>query len=226
MLDRLKIGGVIFDMDGVLTDTIELHYLTWQKIADDEGIHFDRQKNESLRGLSRRDSLMAILGNRVLPETNIEALLERKNKLFLESIATMTPDYLLPGVWDLLTELRDRQLKVGIASASRNVERVTQKLGIRHLIDVVTNVYCVDRPKPAPDVFLYAASQLQLAPSECVVVEDAAAGVKASLEAKMWVVGLGPVDRVGAAHVVLPDLEGVRWSDLCTRLDRCRSAKR
>ncbi|MGB7057253.1 MAG: HAD hydrolase-like protein, partial [Geitlerinemataceae cyanobacterium] len=91
MLDRLKIGGVIFDMDGVLTDTIELHYLTWQKIADDEGIHFDRQKNESLRGLSRRDSLMAILGNRVLPETNIEALLERKNKLFLESIATMTP---------------------------------------------------------------------------------------------------------------------------------------
>ncbi|MGB6168146.1 MAG: beta-phosphoglucomutase [Geitlerinemataceae cyanobacterium] len=226
MLDRLKIGGVIFDMDGVLTDTIELHYLTWQKIADDEGIHFDRQKNESLRGLSRRDSLMAILGNRVLPETNIEALLERKNKLFLESIATMTPDYLLPGVWDLLTELRDRQLKVGIASASRNVERVTQKLGIRHLIDVVTNVYCVERPKPAPDVFLYAASQLQLAPSECVVVEDAAAGVKAALEAKMWVVGLGPVDRVGAAHVVLPDLDGVRWSDLCTRLDRCRSAKR
>ncbi|MGB7274253.1 MAG: beta-phosphoglucomutase [Geitlerinemataceae cyanobacterium] len=226
MLDRLKIGGVIFDMDGVLTDTIELHYLTWQKIADDEGIHFDRQKNESLRGLSRRDSLMAILGNRVLPETNIEALLERKNKLFLESIATMTPDYLLPGVWDLLTELRDRQLKVGIASASRNVERVTQKLGIRHLIDVVTNVYCVERPKPAPDVFLYAASQLQLAPDECVVVEDAEAGVKAALEAQMWVIGLGPVDRVGAAHVVLPDLDGVRWSDLCTRLDRCRSAKR
>jgi beta-phosphoglucomutase len=214
----MTIRGVIFDMDGVLTDTIELHYQSWQQIADDQGIPFDRKANEALRGLSRRDSLMAILGARVLPDVKIEALLERKNQLFLDSIATMTSDYLLPGVWDLLTELRDRGLKIGIASASRNVERVTQQLGIRHLIDAVTNVYCVDRPKPAPDVFLYAAQQLHLAPQECVAIEDAEAGVKASLEAGMWVVGLGPVDRIGAAHVVLPDLDGVRWSDLCDRL--------
>jgi beta-phosphoglucomutase len=218
----MTIRGVIFDMDGVLTDTIELHYQSWQQIADDEGIPFDRQTNEALRGLSRRDSLMAILGDRILPEEKIEALLERKNQLFLESIANMTPDYLLPGVWDLLTELRDGGLKVGIASASRNVERVTRQLGIRHLIDAVTNVYCVDRPKPAPDVFLYAAQQLHLAPQECVVVEDAEAGVKASLAAGMWVVGLGPIDRVGAAHIVFPDLDGVRWVDLCDRLARYR----
>lgn len=217
----MTIGGVIFDMDGVLTDTIELHYQSWQCIADDQGIPFDRQANEALRGLSRRDSLMAILGDRLLSEAKIEALLERKNQLFLESIAQMTPDFLLPGVWDLLTELRDRRLKVGIASASRNVERVTQQLGIRHLIDVVANVYCVDRPKPAPDVFLYAAQQLHLAPEECVVFEDAEAGVTASREAGMWVVGLGPLDRVGKAHLVLPDLEGVRWVDICERLHRC-----
>lgn len=219
----MTIRGVIFDMDGVLTDTIELHYQSWQCIADDEGLPFDRQANEALRGLSRRDSLLAILGDRVLPESKIEALLERKNQLFLESIAHMTPDYLLPGVWDLLTELRDRALKIGIASASRNVERVTQQLGIRHLIDAVTNVYCVDRPKPAPDVFLYAASQLQLDPEECVVFEDAEAGVSASLEARMWVVGLGPADRVGKAHIVLPDLQGVRWVEICDRLDRCQA---
>jgi beta-phosphoglucomutase len=223
MLDKLKVGGVIFDMDGVLTDTIELHYLSWQKIANDEGIPFDRQANEALRGLSRRDSLMAMLGDRVLPEEKIKALLEYKNQLFLDSIATMTSDYLLPGVWDLLTELRDRGLKVGIASASHNVERVTQQLGIRHLINAVTNVYCVDHPKPAPDVFLYAAQQLHLAPQECVVVEDAEAGIQASLAAGMWVVGLGPVDRVGAAHVVFPNLEGVHWIDVYDQLARVRS---
>ncbi|HIK33543.1 MAG TPA: beta-phosphoglucomutase [Oscillatoriales cyanobacterium M59_W2019_021] len=221
----MTIRGVIFDMDGVLTDTIELHYQSWQCIADDEGIPFDRQANEALRGLSRRDSLIAILGDRILPEEKIEALLERKNQLFLDSISTMTPDYLLPGVWDLLTELRDRQLKIGIASASRNVERVIQKLGIRHLIDAVTNVYCVDRPKPAPDVFLYAASQLHLAPRECVAIEDAAAGVQAALDAGMWTIGLGPVDRVGAAHIVLPNLDGVRWSDLGDRLSRLKKAE-
>ncbi len=209
-----NIDGVIFDMDGVLTDTIDFHYQTWQRLADDLDIAFDREANEALRGLSRRDSLLHILGDRVLPDPQIEALLEQKNQYFLEFVQTMTPEHLLPGVLELLHDLRSRGIKMAIASASRNVQIVTEQLEIANLIDAITNVYSVPNPKPAPDVFLYAAQQLDRSPQQCLVVEDAESGVKAGLAAGMWVLGLGPVDRVGAAHVVLPDLQGVSWLEL------------
>jgi kojibiose phosphorylase len=209
-----NIDGVIFDMDGVLTDTIDFHYQTWQRLADDLEIPFDREANEALRGLSRRDSLLHILGDRVLPEPQIEALLEQKNHYFLEFVQTMTPDHLLPGVLELLHDLRSHGIKMAIASASRNVQIVTEQLEITDLIDAITNVYSVPNPKPAPDVFLYAAQQLDRSPQQCLVVEDAESGVKAGLAAGMWVLGLGPVDRVGAAHVVLPDLRGTSWLEL------------
>jgi beta-phosphoglucomutase len=209
-----NIDGVIFDMDGVLTDTIDFHYQTWQRLADELGIPFDREANEALRGLSRRDSLLHILGDRVLPEPQIAALLEQKNQYFLEFVQTMTPDHLLPGVLELLHDLRSHGIKMAIASASRNVQIVTEQLEIADLIDAITNVYSVPNPKPAPDVFLYAAQQLGRSPQQCLVVEDAESGVKAGLAAGMWVLGLGPVDRVGAAHVVLPDLQGVGWLEL------------
>lgn len=212
-------------MDGVLTDTVEFHYQTWQKLADQEGIPFDREANEALRGLSRRDSLMRILGDRQLPQATIEEMLERKNRYFLEYVEKMTSADLLPGVASLLDELRRSGMKVGIASASKNVQAVIFRLGIRDRIDTITNVYNVKNPKPAPDVFLHAAEQLNLKSSECVVVEDAEAGVEAALAAGMWVLGLGPVERVGAAHIVLPNLEGVRWTDILAKLPRVEEEK-
>ena len=221
--EPIVIRGVVFDMDGVLTDTIEFHYQTWQRLADEEGIPFDRQANEALRGLSRRDSLMAILGDRTLDEAIVEEMLDRKNRYFLEFIQTMTQDHLLPGVLDLLQELRSNNIRIAIASASRNVELVTRQLGLTNWIDAITNVYNVPNPKPAPDVFLYAAQQIGLPPDQCIAIEDAQSGVKAALDARMWVVGLGPHQRVGAAHVILPDLEGVRWIDILDKIKSGRS---
>lgn len=215
--------GVIFDLDGVLTDTAEFHYRSWQRLADEEGFPFDRQANEALRGVSRRDSLLLILGDRHYPEAKLAEMMERKNRYYVDSIAHITPDDLLPGALTLLDELQQANMKVAIGSASKNAKPVVEKLGIRDRIDVIADGYSVDRPKPAPDLFLFAADQLGLKPNQCVVVEDAAAGVEAALAGGIWTVGLGPTDRVGIAHVVLPSLEGVHWRDLQEKLSRAAS---
>lgn len=216
---RAQIGGAIFDLDGVLTDTAEFHYRAWQKLADEEGLPFNRQANEALRGVSRRESLMQIIGNKVFSEQQIQEMMERKNRYYVESIQNITSADLLPGALALLDELRQAGIKIAIGSASKNAQTVVEKLGIADRVDAIADGYSVQRPKPEPDLFLFAANQLGLEPSHCVVVEDAAAGIEAALAAGMWTVGLGPPERVGAAHVVLPSLEGVTWADLCAKLD-------
>ncbi|MEH2317275.1 beta-phosphoglucomutase [Nostoc sp.] len=213
-----NIQGFIFDLDGVLTDTAELHYLAWKKLADEEGIPFNREANDALRGVSRRASLMLILGDRRYSEAQIQEMMERKNRYYVELMQNMTAKDLLPGAIALLDELRQAGIKIGIGSASKNAQTVIERLGIADKVDAIADGYSVEQPKPAPDLFLYAAKQLGVEPGQCVVVEDAAAGVDAALAAGMWAVGLGPAERVGAAHVVLPSLEGIKWADLRGKL--------
>ncbi|MFN6476290.1 beta-phosphoglucomutase [Nostoc sp. DedQUE07] len=220
-----NIQGFIFDLDGVLTDTAELHYLAWQKLADEEGIPFNREANEALRGVSRRASLMVILGNRAYSEAQIEEMMERKNRYYVELIQNMTSHDLLPGAIALLDELRQAGIKIGIGSASKNAQTVIERLGIADKVDAIADGYSVQEPKPAPDLFLYAAKQLGIEPAQSVVVEDAAAGVEAALAAGMWAIGLGPVERVGAAHIVLPSLEGIKWADLREQLSNISKRK-
>lgn len=214
-----NILGFIFDLDGVLTDTAEYHYRAWQKLADEERLPFDRQANEALRGVSRRESLLIIIGNRQYSEAQIQEMMDRKNRYYVESIEKISSADLLPGAVAFLAELRQAGIKIAIGSASKNARTVVEKLGIADKVDAIADGYSVERPKPAPDLFLFAANQLGLEPARCVVVEDAAAGIEAALAAGMWAVGLGPSERVGTAHVILPSLADVTWTDLQGKFD-------
>jgi beta-phosphoglucomutase len=188
----MNVKAFIFDLDGVLTDTSEYHYRAWKRLADELGIPFDRQRNEALRGVSRRRSLELLLDGRPATEAQMEEWMERKNRYYVESLEALTPDDLLPGALDLLREIRRAGLKVGIASASKNTRTVLDHLNLWPLADAVSDGYSVERTKPAPDLFLHCARQLGVAPEEAVVVEDAAAGVEAALAGGFWTVGLGP----------------------------------
>ncbi len=208
------IKGVIFDLDGVLTDTAEYHYLAWKQLADEEGIPFDVETNEGMRGLPRRESLLHILGDRHVTEEKLQEMMARKNSYYIDFMEKISPTDLLPGVRNLLEELKAAGIKISLGSSSKNAQTVIEKLGIAGDFHAIADGYSVSQPKPAPDLFLYAAKQLGLSPDECVVFEDATAGVDGAIAAGMYTVGLGPKERVGKANVVLSTLEGVQWEDL------------
>ncbi len=203
------IEAFIFDLDGVITDTAEFHYRAWKRLADEEGIPFTREENDQLRGVSRRQSLLLLLKDRVLPEDQMEAWMTRKNDYYRAFLEEVTPNNLLPGVYAFLREARQLGLKLGLASASKNARDVIEKLGIADLFDAVGDGYSVSNSKPAPDLFIWVAGRLDAHPAQSVVFEDAEAGIEAARRGSMFAVGLGPADRLGKAHLVLPSLDGV-----------------
>jgi beta-phosphoglucomutase len=214
----LKIAAVIFDLDGVLADTIDLHYRSWQQVADDEGIPFDKSQYEQILGMNREDSVNRLLGDRVVSSALRQDMLQRKNNYYLDLVESLDRSQLLPGVADLLSELGQQKIRIALGSSSKNAELVLQRLGIRHLFEQVADGHSVDNAKPAPDVFLKAATLLDVPPENCLVIEDAAAGVAAAIAAGMKVVGVGPESRLNHAHVVLPSLAEHCWADIMHEL--------
>jgi beta-phosphoglucomutase len=214
------IRAFLFDLDGVLTDTSEFHYRAWKRLADEEGIPFNRTDNETLRGVGRRESLENMLHGRIISEETAQAWMERKNRYYVELINQITPQDLLPGAEALLRELRTAGLRIAIASASKNASMVLDRLRLWPLVDVVVDGNTVSLSKPAPDLFLAAAQKLEIPPAACVVVEDAAAGVEAGRAAGMLVLGLGPIERVSQADLVLPDLSGAHLADILDQLGK------
>jgi beta-phosphoglucomutase len=216
--DAMGIRGFIFDLDGVLTDTAEHHYRAWQRLADEEGLPFSRADNEALRGVARRESLLRILKGQVVPEARLLDMLTRKNQYYLGYINEISPQDWLPGARELLEELHAAGYKTALGSASKNAPQVVAALGASGLLDAISDGNSVQRPKPAPDLFLHAAAQLGLAPAECVVVEDAAAGIEAARAGGFRSVGLGPRERVGQADAVFASLERLRVADILAAL--------
>lgn len=210
----MQIKAFIFDLDGVLTDTAEYHYRAWKRLADELGISFTREENEALRGIPRRESLLALLKGRPATEEQLQNWMSRKNVYYLEFIREISPADVLPGARELLEEIRAAGLRSALGSASKNASEVLERLSIACLLDSVSDGNSVERQKPAPDIFLHAAAQLGLPPQECIVVEDAAAGIEAALAGGFWTLGLGTRKRVARAHVILPSLKKARLERL------------
>jgi beta-phosphoglucomutase len=202
------IEAFLFDLDGVLTDTSEFHYQGWKHLAEDLGLPFTREDNEALRGVSRRESLALLLKGKAVSEAEAQEYMGRKNGYYLELVRQMTPANLLPGAREILEELRSMRLKRGIVSSSKNTPLVLERLQIGDLVNGVVDGNAPARSKPFPDLFVLGAALFALPASKCLVIEDATAGVLAAHTAGMKAVGLGPIERVGMAELVLPSLEG------------------
>jgi beta-phosphoglucomutase len=207
--------AIIFDLDGVLTDTSEYHYKAWKQLADEEGIPFTREENdEHLRGVGRRDSLMYILRGRKVSEEQIQVMMDRKNRYYTEMIKSMTPNDLVAGGRDLLTEIRTAGIKAAIASSSKNCYTVLERLEILSYLDGIADGNSVANSKPAPDLFVYAAGTVQVPTPDCLGIEDANAGIEAIKTAGMQALGIGPKERFHRADKVLPTLASLHLADV------------
>lgn len=189
----MTIKAVIFDLDGVIVSTDEFHYEAWKKISDEEGIPFNHTINNRLRGVSRMESLNIIL-ERAEREYSPEAkqeLAERKNEYYKKSLVNLTPDDLLPGAKDTIDELKRRKVKIAIGSSSKNTPTILKQIGLADAFDAIADGNDITHSKPDPEVFLLAASRLDIKPEECLVVEDAEAGVQAAIAGGMNVAAVG-----------------------------------
>jgi beta-phosphoglucomutase len=197
---RKKIKAVIFDLDGVITDTSEYHYQAWKRLADEEGIAFNRDDNDKLRGVSRSECLKILLNGKQISAEQFQKMMDRKNEYYVELLRQMTSENILSGAREIVLEIKRRGIKTAIASVSKNTRTVLQGTGIENLFDVIVDGYSVKNTKPAPDIFLFAAKELGVKPEDCVVIEDAEAGIEAALAGKMIPIGIGPEERVGKAR--------------------------
>ena len=199
------IKACIFDLDGVIVDTAHYHFLAWKRLADELGIPFTEHDNERLKGVSRLRSMDILLelGGISLSPQEKERLANKKNSWFVDFIERMIPEEIFPGVKPLLVALRARGIKVALASASKNAQTVIQVLHIQHEFDAVVDGTMVTHSKPDPEIFLLAARRLGVTPADCLVFEDAEAGVEAAVAAGMKCIGIGSEAQLGKANRVL-----------------------
>lgn len=200
------IKACIFDLDGVIVDTAHYHFLAWRRLARELGGDLSEQDNERLKGVSRMQSLDIILElvGKQLGDTQKEELATRKNGWFVEYIEALKPEEIFPGVKDLIKTLRENQIKVGLASSSKNANRVVELLGIKTLFDAIVDGTMIVHTKPDPEIFLLAARKLGTKSEESLVFEDAEAGVEAAVRAGMKCIGIGSPEQLGKASRVIP----------------------
>lgn len=208
--------GIVFDLDGVITDTAKFHFAAWSQLAQDKlGIVLPEEFEVELKGVSRIDSLKKILAfgglEGAYTEAEIEELAAEKNGYYLKAIETLTKEDILPGITDLMAELQDHHMKIALASASKNAPAILKKLKLFDVFDAIVDPARVEHGKPAPDIFIAGATAIGLATDECVGVEDAVAGIQAIKDAGMLAVGVGDAEALQQADTVVPSTHELNY---------------
>lgn len=210
------IKACIFDLDGVIVDTAVYHYKAWKRLANELGFELTEEQNENLKGVSRMASLDLILqwGGVTKTEAEKEELANRKNNWYVDMIEKMTPDEILPGSKEFLQSCLDAGLKTALGSASKNSMTILEKIGIAHFFNVVIDGNKVSKPKPNPEVFLKGAEELGIPAANCVVFEDAIAGIDAAHNGGMKAIGIGSPGVLTKADLVVSGLNKMTLEQL------------
>jgi len=208
----------IFDLDGVLVDTAVYHYQAWKKLANSMGFDFSHAQNEQLKGVNRMRSLDMILnwGGITKTDAEKEELAGLKNSWYVDMISKMSASEVLPGTVELLEELKSKGIKMALGSASKNSGLILERTNLTHFFDAVVDGNSVTTSKPDPEVFLKGAELLATPAANCIVFEDASAGVQAAISANMAVVGIGEAANLPGADLIIKDLSGITVAELTT----------
>jgi beta-phosphoglucomutase len=220
--NSMMLKACLFDLDGVIVDTAKYHYVAWREIAEELGFVFTEEDNEKLKGVSRIRSLEILLeiGGISLDDESKTLLAQKKNSLYLQYVLKMRPDEVLPGAREFLTDCRNNNLGIGLGSASKNATTILNLLQITHLFDAIIDGNKVTKAKPDPEVFLTGARELGVLPQNCVVFEDAKAGIEAAIAANMFSVGIGDPVILGKANFVTSGLKNLSVKTLIAKLER------
>ncbi len=206
------VKAIIFDLDGVIVDTAVFHYQAWKRLANEYGFDLTLEQNERLKGISRFESLdilLSIGGIEIQSQEEKNELASKKNNWYRENILKMTPADILPGVKNFLIDLKNTEYKIAIGSSSKNAGTILEKIGFDNFFDSVVDGTKITNSKPDPEVFLKASEELDIAPENCLVFEDAAAGIEAAKKAGMLAIGVGKYENLSNADKVIANFSNM-----------------
>lgn len=211
-----KIDAVVFDLDGVITDTAHFHFLAWKELADRLGIAIDENFNEKLKGVSRLDSLELILKEGNLQDQfsqeEKEKMAANKNTLYCEYLKQLTPEDVLPGIKELISSIQTEGIPIGLASVSKNAPTVLKALELENVFDFCADAAKIKRSKPDPEIFINACNGLHASPKHSIGIEDALAGIDAIQASGMFAVGVGTT--LEKADYLVESTEQLNWKDI------------
>ncbi|RXJ02769.1 beta-phosphoglucomutase [Anaerobacillus alkaliphilus] len=214
-----KLEAVIFDLDGVIANTVELYFIAGKRLADELNVSYERQLNQRLQGLNRYKTVEIMLGSKLdlYTQEEIHEIGDRKSLYYRELLGSLSAKDLLPGMVEFLKELKTHDIKTGLASSSSNAHTVVEKLGIENYLDYIVDIKQIKHGKPSPEIFIAAAKGLSVDRRKCVAIEDGEAGLTGILKAEMFAVGVGAHKEMQRAHWQVDKTSEITYERLCEK---------